>query len=114
MTLIVHSFHFLECQVKLHYSNLHINPFVSIGFVNFQNRVSHFIRMITTCLCNIINKACIPYAKLLRIKDISGCIFIKKKRFLFKTAFFGHTLKIIQQIHFWCTIVPLGPHSVYT
>ena len=89
MTLIVHSFHFLECQVKLHYSKLHINPFVSIGFVNFQNRVSHFIRMITTCLCNIINKACIPYAKLLRIKDISGCIFIKKNVFFSKLPFLG-------------------------
>ena len=31
-----------------------------------------------------------------------------------KTAFFGHILKKISTIIFWCMVIPLDPHSVYT
>ena len=32
----------------------------------------------------------------------------------FKTAFFGHILKKISTFTFWCMVIPLGPHSIYT
>ena len=28
--------------------------------------------------------------------------------------FFGHVLKKISTFTFWCMVIPLGPHSIYT
>ena len=34
--------------------------------------------------------------------------------FLFKTALFGHMFKKINTFTFWCMVIPLGLHLVYT
>ena len=34
--------------------------------------------------------------------------------FSFKIAFFGHILEKINTFIFWCMVIPLGPHLVYT
>ena len=43
-----------------------------------------------------------------------GFLFFHFHSFLFKTAHFGHMLKISSHLLFWCMVTPLGPHSVYT
>ena len=39
---------------------------------------------------------------------------VKLDFFFFKIVVLGHMLKKIITYIFWCMVIPLGPHSVYT